>query len=91
MKLVSESYTASWGTPLKIVTTICVLILIGFPVVKIVASGLLTKLDFALLLKTLLPSCLLVLIVALFLVIKIDCVALALILLNGFVSLTIAK
>lgn len=68
MNLFTLTYTASWGTPLKIVTTICVLILIVFPIVKVVESGMLTQWNFALVLKTLLPSCLLILIAALFLV-----------------------
>ena len=68
MKLFRATYKASWGTPLKTVTTICVLILIGLPILKTVERGTLTKGDLGLLLKTLLPSCLLIIIVALFLV-----------------------
>ncbi len=68
MNLFRATYKASWGRHLKIVTTICVLILIGLPLFKIVESGMLTQWNFALVVKTLLPWCLLILIVALFLV-----------------------
>ncbi len=68
MNLSTVTDMASWGTPLKIVTTICVLILIGLPIVKVVESGMLSQRNFALVLKTLLPSWLLILIAALFLV-----------------------
>ena len=66
MNLFRVTYKASWGRHLKIVTTICVLILIGLPLFKIVESGMLTQWNFALIVKTLLPWCLLILIVALF-------------------------
>ncbi len=68
LKLFRATYKASWGTPVKSVTTSCILILIGLPIFKTVESGTLTKGNFALLLKTLLPSCLLIIIAALFLV-----------------------
>ena len=68
MNLFRATYKASWGRHLKTVTTICVLILIGFPLVEIVESVMLSQWNLGLVLKTLMPWCLLILVGVFFVV-----------------------
>ena len=60
------SFTASWGTPLKIVTSICILIVLAAPLVGTIVSGMLTQFNSSLLAKTIIIPCLFIVFMALF-------------------------
>ena len=66
MYLLIMSFTASWGTPLKIVTSICILVVLAAPIIGMIISGMLTQLNPSLLAKIILIPCLFIIFMALF-------------------------
>lgn len=66
MHLLIMSFTASWGTPLKIVTSICILVVLASSVISMITRGMLSQLNPSLLAKTILIPCLFIIFVALF-------------------------
>ena len=60
------SFSASWGTPLKTVTSICVLIALCAPIIGLIANGTIAELNLSVFARIFLFPCLLIAVVSLF-------------------------